>query len=146
MAAGGRPNFRLNTPVGVFCFANAAKFRTSSLVQGSRRRALYLGCALRGPFLPIGEPGRFHAAFAMCLASKKEKSTTDRVGSRWQNPAASRIGLLQFCVFAFRVRNRPQEHPRCSLCSSIMARYFFHFSGTFPSRITRGTTFRIGKK
>ncbi|MGY3695075.1 hypothetical protein ACVIGA_005155 [Bradyrhizobium sp. USDA 3240] len=56
---------RLITPVGVFAFASDRSWLTSLSVQGRRERRLYLGLAFRAPFLPIGEPGRFHAAFAM---------------------------------------------------------------------------------
>src|SRR4051812_38336188 len=75
MAAGGRLSFRLNTPVGVFCLASALRFFTSSLVHGSRERCLYFGFALRGPVLPIGEPGRFHAGCAM-MSSTRDTGTT----------------------------------------------------------------------
>jgi hypothetical protein len=63
--AGGRYIFRLMTPVGVFAFASCLNSFTSCGVQGSRERRLYLGFALRGPFLPIGEPDRFRADCAM---------------------------------------------------------------------------------
>ena len=65
MAAGGRWSFKLITPVGVLPFASERNSRTSSVVHGSRDRRLYFGLALRGPFLPIGDPGRFQAACAM---------------------------------------------------------------------------------
>jgi hypothetical protein len=53
------------TPVGVFPFANSFSILTSVVVQRSRDRRLYEGFALRGPFFPIGEPGRFQDAFAI---------------------------------------------------------------------------------
>jgi hypothetical protein len=42
---------------------------------------LYLGLALRGPFLPIGDPGRFQAACAIA-ASKAWKIANLRSGSQ----------------------------------------------------------------
>jgi hypothetical protein len=65
MAVGGRFNFKEMTPVGVFAFASAFSSLTSCCVQGSPERCLYFGFALRGPFFPMGDPGRFHAAFAI---------------------------------------------------------------------------------
>lgn len=53
------------TPVGVLPFASCLSIFTSALDYGSRVRRLYEGFALRGPFLPIGEPGRFHDALAI---------------------------------------------------------------------------------
>src|ERR1044072_5326233 len=68
------------TPVGLFPFASCFSLLTSAGVQGSRVGRLDAGLALRGPLRPIGEPGRFHAAFAMMillqvvLASHSRKS------------------------------------------------------------------------
>src|SRR5688572_28625964 len=59
MAAIGRCSFTLMTPVGVFCLASDFSSLISFVSQGSPERRLYLGFAFRGPFLPIGEPGRF---------------------------------------------------------------------------------------
>ncbi|MBR0839212.1 hypothetical protein JQ607_03305 [Bradyrhizobium liaoningense] len=65
MAATGRWSLTLMTPVGVFPFASCFNLFTSAVDHGWRARRLYAGFALRGPLRPIGEPGRFHAAFAM---------------------------------------------------------------------------------
>src|SRR3954468_13361533 len=67
MAAGGLPSFRLMTPVGVLPFASDFSSRTSPVSQGSPACRLYFGWAFRGPFFPIGEPGRFQAAVAMIV-------------------------------------------------------------------------------
>src|SRR4051812_14619178 len=67
MAATGRCSLMLMTPVGVFPFASCFSLLTSAGVHRSRALRLYAGFALRGPLRPIGEPGRFHAAFAMMI-------------------------------------------------------------------------------
>jgi hypothetical protein len=74
MAAGGRRSFKLITPVGVFCFANARSSRTSALSQGSPDRCLYFGFAFLGPFFPMGESGRFQAACGMTFLLLSEQS------------------------------------------------------------------------
>src|SRR3954451_11961798 len=62
MAIGVRPILRLMTPVGVLPLASSLNVRTSWVVHSFFMLRLYLGCALRGPVRPIGEPGRFQAA------------------------------------------------------------------------------------
>src|SRR3569623_72197 len=71
MAATGRWSLMLITPVGVLPFASCLSIRTSAVDHGWRERRLYDGFALRGPFLPIGDPGRFHAALAISFLQKR---------------------------------------------------------------------------
>src|SRR5262245_25945823 len=68
IAVGVHPIFKLITPVGVLPLANSLSILTSSRDHGSRMLRLYPGCALRGPFRPIGEPDRFHAALRTVFA------------------------------------------------------------------------------
>jgi hypothetical protein len=65
IAAIGRRSLTLITPVGVLPFASCFSLFTSVVDQGCRDRRLYEGFTFRGPFLPIGEPGRFYAALAI---------------------------------------------------------------------------------
>jgi hypothetical protein len=63
--AGGRSILRLMTPVGVFAFASERSCFISLSLHGWRERRLYFGFVYPRPFLPIGEPGRFHAGCAI---------------------------------------------------------------------------------
>ena len=70
--AAGRSILRLITPVGVLALARDRSCFTSLSLHGWRERRLYFGLALRGPFLPIGDPGRFHVGrclTAMCTSN-----------------------------------------------------------------------------
>src|SRR3954470_23134543 len=93
MAATGRCSLMLMTPVGVFPFASCFSLLTSAGVHRSRARRLYAGFALRGPLRPIGEPGRFHAAFAMMiLLQVLHQSANQHFGSGVVEAAPAREG------------------------------------------------------
>lgn len=73
MAAGGRRSFKLTTPVGVLCFASFRRFFTSSRVQGSPDRCVYLGWALRGPRRPIASPAASRWRWHVVVSAKTDE-------------------------------------------------------------------------
>src|ERR1700759_415488 len=83
IAVGGLPSFKLITPVGVLPLARGFSSLTSSGVQGSRICRLYLGLAFRGPFLPMGDPGFFHAGVFATAASIALKLQINQPGRCW---------------------------------------------------------------
>jgi hypothetical protein len=97
IAAGGRRNFTLNTPVGVFSRASAFSSFTSAADQGWPAFCLYRGFALRGPFRPIGDPGCLQLDVLAMLDSQRDTvdqwrlphhCSTERRGTRAASASA----------------------------------------------------------